>query len=162
MPSLYTISQETRMAIDEIMQLENMPDDVINDTLESVKGDLEEKQISVAAYIMNLQGDIAAMKEYESAMKQRRQALEKKVERMKESILTSMQLNNQEAVPSLELTLKRRTNPVRVVIDNDRILPDSMMRIIKEPDKSKLKDALLKGEEILGAHLEQSERLEIK
>lgn len=162
MPSLYSISAETKYAIDEVMNLEDVPENVIADTLESIGGELTEKQVNVAAYVLNLRGDVRAMKEYEETMKERRKSLEKKITWLTESIMTSMQMHNQSSVPDIELTIKRKLNPPRVVIDNDRILPTEYLRVIKEPDKAKLKESLLAGVEILGAHIERTERLEIK
>ena len=162
MPSLYQVSHETRMAIDELMQLDDMPENVIEDTLESVSGDLHEKQLSVAAYVMNLRGDVVAMKEYEKSMNERRKSIEKKILRLTESIMTSMQVNNQREIPSLELSIKIRMNPASVVIDDDKILPKKYFRVIKEPNKSSIKEAILSGINVKGVHLQRKEKLEIK
>lgn len=163
MHSLYHVSAETKAAIDQIMALEDdVPQEVINDTLEAVMGELEVKQASVAAYIMNVKADVEAMKNYERSVRERRQRTEKRISSLMSSLMTSMQINNQREVPSLEMSIKIKRNPAKVVITNDRLLPPEYVRIVKEAEKAKIKEALAAGETVEGAILEHSERLEIK
>ena len=78
MTSLYKISEQAQKSISELLDMD-LPEDAVKDTIEAIQGELEEKIISVAAYIKNQQAEISNMKQYESDMKARREKLEKNV-----------------------------------------------------------------------------------
>lgn len=58
----------------------------------------------------------------------------------------------------------RKLNPPKVVLDETVQLPAEFTRqkIVIEPDKSKIKEAINAGQTVEGAHLEQSTRIDIK
>ena len=61
----------------------DLPAEVINDTLEALGGELEEKTINVAKFLRNMEAVAEAIKEAEEAMAKRRKSLENRVKWMK-------------------------------------------------------------------------------
>jgi aromatic ring-opening dioxygenase LigB subunit len=60
--------------------------------------------------------------------------------------------------------LSIRKNPPRVVIDYEDMIPDEFLRTrtVTEVARDEIKRAIQAGQDVPGAHLEQTERLEIK
>jgi hypothetical protein len=69
-----------------------------------------------------------------------------------------------EATQAPFFRLAIRKNPPKVVIDNESLVPDEFVRtkIVTELAKNEIKYAIQAGRDVPGAHLEQTERLEIK
>ena len=51
---LYNVSEQYLANIEELLANEELPPEVIADTIESLQGDVEEKAINVASYNKNL------------------------------------------------------------------------------------------------------------
>lgn len=165
MPSLYQIDQYTQAAIEKLNAMEgDVSEVVIRDTIEAVKGELNVKRQSVAAYIKNTMFDIEAMKQYKKNMDNRIKKAESLIERLKSSLLWSMEKSGDTKVESSELTIYLKNNPPCVVVNNEDLIPHEYMReIVKyDPDKDRIKNALKLGVDIPGAHLETKKRIEIK
>ena len=164
MPNLYEITESTKQALDEVLTLEDVPQEAINDTIEGLTGELEVKQTNVAAYVLNLNSDVQAMKEYNNKMVTRIKQKERLIEKLKSSLLWSFLRTGIKKVESAELTVSLRKNPPKVVINNESLIPDEFIKtkMVIDIDKSSIKKALLNGKDVSGAHLESSERIDIK
>ena len=140
------------------------------DTLTSIEGEFNEKAENIAVYIKNLAADIAAMKQEERQLRERRVNAEKQCERMKRYLLNSMQVIGVKKIdmPRARMTLK--LNPESVVIENEGALihwamehDDSLLKY-SEPEikKSDVNSLLRMGQQIPYAHLERKESVTIK
>jgi hypothetical protein len=68
-------------------------------------------------------------------------------------------------IKTATVRIRIKTNQSFVIVDNEDELPSNFLREIPsrfEPDKATIKDALLKGDAVPGAHLERRKKLEIK
>jgi len=76
-----------------LVELEDMdlPAEVVEDTLNAMVGDIEEKTKSVVAYMRNIGVDITAMKNAEREIKERRQRLERREQWIESYVLNGMQ-----------------------------------------------------------------------
>ena len=162
--SLYKIAEEYLQACEWLLdQQDELPAEVIANTLEAVAGDVEEKSINVAAYYKNLVKEVEAMKEYEKEMRERRQRLENHAERLREYLKSNMERCGILKIKSTEFTISIRKSRDSVVIDDvDNLPKDYISRIEIYPDKNKIKQALQDGQEIPGAHLESGTSLNIR
>jgi hypothetical protein len=161
--SLYEISNDYLMACNDLMDREDdFSPEVIADTLEGMKGDLQVKCTNVAAYYKNMQKECSAMRKYEKNMQDRRKALESKAENLKKYLESSMIKCGISKIESPEFTLSIRKKPKSVFIDDASLIPECYTRISVSPDKVKIKEALNMGNNIPGVHLESSEGLVIK
>ncbi len=78
--SLYQLSGNYLQALDFLTDPElAIPIETVNDTLESLAGELEDKAVNVAKFIRNMEATTEAIKAAEVEMAKRRKALENRV-----------------------------------------------------------------------------------
>ena len=67
-------------------------------------------------------------------------------------------------ISSPELLLKIKTNPPSVIIDDEALIGGQFIKekTVTSIDKAAIKKELKSGNTVLGAHIEQKTRLEIK
>lgn len=164
MPSLYELTESTREAIDELLALEDIPQEAVNDTIEGLEGELQIKQRNVAAYILNRQSDIEAMKQYKNNMDKRIKQAENQIDRLKNGLLWSLKKHGKNGLELPEIAIKIKNNPPSVVINNADLIPPEYRRTKVEYvlDKNKIKESIKAGNSVSGAHLEAKERIDIK
>lgn len=124
----------------------------------------DEKIENTGCYIKNLLSDIEQLKAEEKSLKERRQTKEKKVERLKKYLADSMLLFGDKKFETPRIALSFRKSK-QVEIDEDVVLPEEFIKVKveKSPDKTKLKDAILKqGEVIEGVKVIEKENLQLK
>lgn len=162
--SLYKVADEYLQVCEALLdQKDELPAEVIANTIEALAGDVEKKSINVAAYYKNLQKEVAMMKEYEKEMRERRRRLENHAERLREYLKSNMQRCGIQKIKGTEFTISIRKSPDSVVIDDAYSLPqDYIDHIDIHPDKNKIKQAIQAGEKIPGAHLETGSSLIIR
>lgn len=124
----------------------------------------DEKIENTGCYIKNLLSDIEQLKAEEKSLKERRQTKEKKVERLKKYLADSMLLFGDKKFETPRIALSFRKSK-QVEIDESAVLPEEFIKVKveKSPDKTKLKDAILKqGEVIEGVKVVEKENLQLK
>jgi len=163
--ALYQIAEQYR-ELDKLSDSDDLPAEVIRDTLEGLVGDLEGKATNVAMFTRNLDATADAIDEAAKAMQARARRIRNRAEAVRAYLLFNMQATGIRKIESPHFTLAIRTNPPAVVIRDDAELPDEFMvqppPPPPKPDKKKLAAALKAGQHIDGAWLEQGERLETR
>ena len=126
---------------------------------------MEEKCISLGAYILNIEAESKAVADAEKAIKDRRSRLEKKVNDLQHYLKVNMEKSGiSEISGSPYFTIKLKKNPVSVLI-HDEAQISSEFKKVKEVitvDKTKIKNQILAGVAVNGAELVQNTRIEIK
>lgn len=161
--NLFELTTE-RLALQTKLQELNFDEQTILDTLEGESTELQAKIEDYGFVIRNMEAFTEAMKLEEARMAARRKAHENRVERIKEWLLTNMQACQISKIECPAFTIAVRTNPTKVIVDDEKALPSGYFHIpdpIPQLDKKALAAALKAGE-VVGAHLEQGVRLEIK
>jgi ABC-type proline/glycine betaine transport system substrate-binding protein len=83
--SLYQLSGNYLQALDFLTDPEiNLPIEAINDTLEGLTGELEDKAINVAMFLKNMEATAEAIKNAETEMAKRRKTFENRVQWLKD------------------------------------------------------------------------------
>ena len=182
--SLYDLSDEYLTALDYLTDPEaDIPQEVVQDTLEGFDLELREKATNVAAFARNLEATAKAIKEAEQTMAKRRRALENRAKWIKTYLKTNMEATGITKIESPWFVLAIRKNPPAVEVTNEATLPDDTVSVALEMDrasynqvkdrlnghrvtghkvdKTGLKARLKAGEAINGAQLVQSTRLQI-
>ncbi|VWB08357.1 siphovirus Gp157 family protein [Burkholderia lata] len=163
--SLFAIAGDYRAQLDQLEQL-GLDEQTFQDTLESISGDIEEKSINVAMFVRNLEASAAAIETQIESMNDRAAAIRKKASHVRDYLLSNMEHAKLQKIESPFFVLSIRKNPPSLIVDDEKKIPPSFLKIPEPPspslDKAALKDALKAGQEIPGAHLEQKNRLEIK
>lgn len=128
-----------------VMQATNKRDNMVRALRE-----LEHKEAAI-------QAEIDLLKKHCERVKRVRQGLE-------QYVLYVMRTLDVKVLEGDVYTLRRRNNPVSVLVDNVDALPEDCVvhKVTTQPDKAAIKAKLQAGEAVPGASLQVSERLEIK
>jgi hypothetical protein len=135
-------------------------------TLEGLEGEIALKVESVAAYIRNAECFAEAVENAASAMKDRADRLNGKVEKLKTYLKTQMLILGQVKIQTPEFTIQIKKNPPSLIVDDIDKIPEKFKYQPLAPpmavNKTALKFALENGEAVDGAHMHQGNRLVIK
>lgn len=160
---LYQLADEY-LAIARSLADQDLPDEVVADTLEGASGDLEHKAWHIAALVLQFEGDVAAIKAAEDRMAARRKALEHRIQWLREYLLVQLLRVGIGEIDSPEFVIRVRDNPPKVIVDDEAAIPKGYKRIetVVSIRKDEIRQALLAGKKVVGAHLERDKRLAIK
>ena len=162
--TLYKISNDYAEAADKLSDME-LPAEVVRDTLEGLRGDLETKAQNVGSLLRNLEGYAKNAREGEKELAHRAKVAENRIESIKAYIKLCMETAGFSKIECDYFALQIKKNPPKVVIDNAESIPSTYMRIPvpppPEPDKKAIGELLKSGESVTWAHLESGTRLDI-
>lgn len=139
---------------------------VIQDTLESESGPLDEHLENLAKMVRNLEAADSGVVRTMEDLAARHAALQRAAERGRKLILELMQRAQRERVSTALFSLAVKKNPPSVVIDAEAELPQAFLHYPEPPppvpDKKAIAAAFKAGQEVQGAHCEQAVRLDIR
>lgn len=138
----------------ELLDLQNMIEegvdsDVVNDTIESVEFDLEQKAEGYVMVIRNLEAQAKAIKEEEKRLREKRVSAENGIESLKKRLFDSMNATGKKKLNAGVFTLSVQKNggALPVIIDADvENMPKEMLKIEIRPDTKRIAE-LLQDEE---------------
>lgn len=151
---LYELTEQYNNAL-IVLNDTDLPPEVVQDTLEGLQGEVQEKGKNVAAYFQNLEADVEAMKSAEQRIAQRRKAIENRVRQMKDYLQRNMEESGITEISCPEFTVKLGKNPASVEVYEESSLPEKYVvtKTTTQPDKKALKEAIQAGEDVPGARL---------
>ena len=161
---LHEIVGRYRIAMNELDAMVDIDEDVVADTLNSIEGEFEQKAINVALFIENLEADALAIKDAEKRMKERREVMERKADRLREYLKNNFEQMGLKVIKHPLFDIKLANNPESVVIHNQDLLPKSYIaeKVTYAPDKAAIKAAIKSGISVSGAELVRKTRMDIK
>ena len=172
MTKLYEISNEYTAVMDAIEQLFEVHPDldeaskraILEENLAGVQQSFDDKAFALGGLIQNLKFEHSNVKELQDRFTKRAKGLEKTIGQLSDYLLTQMQAVNRPKLSNAWLTLQIRTNPCRVIIEDETLLGDEFKQqeTIIKINKTAIGEQLKSGASVPYAHLEQSQRLEIK
>jgi Gp157 protein len=71
---LYEIAETYLRALDDLADIEDLPEQAITDTLEGLQGEFEVKAINVAGYIRNIEAEASAVEQARKGMERRQRS----------------------------------------------------------------------------------------
>jgi len=163
--SLYDLSTNYLQALDFLTDPEmDLPIEAVNDTLEALGGELEDKAINVAKFLRNMEAMAEAIKNAETDMAKRRKALENRVQWLKEYLKGSMEHTGIIKIECPYFKLSIQNNPPAVnIFDEDAIPLEFKVQVVSwKTDKTAIKKAIQSGQSVVGANLTNGTRLVIK
>ena len=163
--ALYELSNEYMQALEIFTDPENdMPIDAVNDTLEGIEGQWQDKAINITKFMRNLESTAKAIKQAEQQMTKRRKALENRAQWLKDYLKANMERSGITRIESPWFNLAIQNNPASVNILNEEDVPDNFKdeMLIVKVNKNSIKKVLQSGIEVPGACLSQSTRLSIR
>lgn len=162
---LYEITDQYNAALSGLSEIEDLPQDAIDDTLEGIEGEFKDKAVNVAAFIKNLEAEARAIKDAEKSMADRRRSIESHANRLARYLLMQMQMTGIDKIedsPFFKISL--RNNPAKIVVDDEAKIASGYIveKVVKSVNKQAIKMAIESGETVEGAHIERGQRIEIK
>lgn len=166
LPALYELTQQHR-ELERLAELsDELPVEVIRDTVEALEGTIQEKAVSVAAVVRNLEAHAEMVANAAKALRERAMRAEARAESLRAYLLFNLQTCGITKVECPEFTLAVRNNPEAVNIADDAQIPAEFYVPVPRPpprlDKTALKAALKGGREVPGVWLSSGQRLEIR
>jgi hypothetical protein len=163
--SLYQLSGTYLQALDFLTDPEmDLPVEVINDTLDSLTCELEDKAINVAKFLKNMEATAEAIKNAEVEMAKRRKALENRVQWFKSYLKNNMEYSGITKIECPYFKLAIQKNPASVDAFNEDAIPLEFKEqvITWKIDKTAIKNAINAGQIVPGAKLVNGTRLAIR
>ena len=153
MATLYEINEQIAGLVDpETGEIANF------EAFEKLNLDLDTKIKNIALWIVNLLSDAEQLEEQEKKFRDRKTAAKNKAESLK-NLLDGFLSGEKRSFPEVVISYRKSE---QVTVDDDAKLDDRFLRIKTEIDKTALKDALKRGENIEGARLEVKNNIQIK
>lgn len=149
----------------KLMEL-NFDDCTIVDTLEGESTALTQKIEDYGHVIRNMEAFASAIKLEEVRIVDRRKAIEKRVENVKEWLLKNMVACDINKIECPAFTISLHDNPGKVSITDEKLIPDEYLKVPDlpppSPDKASILRDLKAGKEVSGCFLEKGKRISIK
>ena len=156
---LYEISTQYESAYLALADSE-LPQEAIDDTLEALEGEIEEKAISVAKFVGNMESQARSIGDASKQMQARKKVLENRATRIRDYLRENMQRTGISEVTCPYFQIKLKKNPPSVVIEDETKVPDKykVEKVVTSIDKTAIK----KDGGCEGAKIESGMRVEIK
>lgn len=165
MVKLYELATEYRALADQLAEID-LPEQTIQDTLEGAVWPVEEKARAVAQVIANVEADANAYAEHAKQVQAKAKAAKARVEWLKGYLVQNMERAGISKITGAGITITLRHNPESVEVFEAGVIPLEFMRQPEmppmEPNKAAIKAAIQAGQEIQGARLVRTNRVEIK
>ena len=166
MATLYELTGQMQ-ALLALMEDPDVDPQIVEDSLEAISGEIEVKADGYARVMAELEARKTAVKAEKDRLAALESSLGKNIDRMKESLKTSMIATGKTKFKTDLFSFSVQKNPPKVVIDEPSGIPKAYL-IPQDPkiDTAAIKNALKNADEAPLwegiAHLEQGESLRIK
>jgi Siphovirus Gp157 len=162
---LYEITHQFQ-ALEQLTDSDDLPAEVIADTLEALEGDFDAKAVQVAKFVLALEANAEAVRLAATQMMGRSNRIANRAASIKAYLQFHLQAVKRRRIESPELVIALRANPPAVVITDEHAVPAEFWVQPEPPpkriDKKAIKAAIDKGDRVEGAYVEAGERIEIK
>lgn len=165
MSSLYDLVGE-RLALQNKLESLDFDAETIADTLEGDSLAIQSKIEDYAYVITNMESNATSLSAEIKRLQAREKAFHARVQSIKDWLMMNMQAAEITKISSAYFTIALQNNPVSVVIENEALISDRYKTLPAPPvpqiSKTLIKDAIERGEIVIGAHLEKKQRVVIK
>ena len=161
MKSIYVISEEARNLAFSLEEGEFTPEMEL--ALVINQNEIQEKAINYGFVLKTFEGDVSLIIEEIKRLTAIKKAKENAIDRMKDAVLSAMQIYGIEKIssPTMNISIRRTESievPLLELLD-DRFVTE---KIVKSADKIGIKKAIKDGEMIEGAFIKANYNLQIK
>ena len=158
---------ELANSFNEIFSLLESEDELnfqaLEDTLQAIEGDLEQKAGGIAKMIISLQKTAEAFGSESSRLTDKKRSLENKVKWLKDYMMQAMEAISKDKIQTDVGTVCRQKSPAGVSVVNPKDIPQEFwFQPDPELDKGAVLRALKQGVNVLGAELRQGYHLRIR
>lgn len=159
MASLYEMSEQAA-ALYELLQSEEIDEQTYSDTLEGMGA--VDKCENYCKIIKQFQGDIEMYKTELTRLQNRKKTAENAIDRMKDTLVKFMTDSGQKKLDAGLFTVSTSTSRAVNITDVSLIPSDFLIAQPAKVDKENIKKALLAGQEITGAELQENTGVRIR
>jgi hypothetical protein len=151
------------LQLQQLIEQGELDEQLLNDTLEAVQGELEVKCENLALVMTNLENLSTGLKTEATRLLERQKQVDNNINWIKKSLLDMMIATDSTKFKTDHFTFSTRTSEA-VNIINPHAIPEAYVRtkVVQEPDKIEIKKALKAGEEVPGATIKNNISLVIK
>lgn len=159
MGTLYDIQGEYQRLF-ELMVDDEVDEDAINDTLESLNFDLAEKATGYVHIIKQLEMESDACDKAIEEYRHKKEMRQNSVKRLKEALIKAMDIANLKEIKTGLYSLKIANNGGKapLVIPDESLVPDRYMKIKYEPDKELIRKTIEDGTDLPFAEIKDRGR----
>lgn len=164
---LYELTNDY-LALLEAIDNDEIPEEAIADTLESITACIEDKADNIACLLKTLDAECKAIKAEEERLAERRKAKEKSHERIKQYLSETLQRAGLDKIETARNKITFRKSE-SVEVDEDAFIKwaeihrdDLLTYSAPKVNKTEVKKALKDGIEIVGAELRIKSNIQIK
>lgn len=154
---LYEITEAYNSLLDA-----DLDEEAIEQSLKVIDDEFDVKAENIAKLISSINGDIETLKSEERRLADRRRLYEKKIESLKNYLFNNLQMVDKKRIQTPLYKISIQKNPAKLVVKDEKRVPDEYFKTVKRLDKAKLKDAVKDGLETDYAELVQEEGLRIR
>lgn len=162
---LYQLTDKYK-SLEALATSDDLPEDVVRDTLEALEGEWQEKAVAVAAFIKNLESAGVAIAQAAEAMDRRAERLYARATSLRAYLQFHLQAMNIKRIEDPMFTIRLADNNPAVVVDDEKAIPEQYWIQPPAPekrlDKVAIARAIKAGEEVPGAHTDRGQSLRIE
>ena len=155
MSTLFEITSDVEQLYELATMDEEMDEQLFQDTLDGLLGELEVKAGGYCNVIKQLEMEADRAKNMSLVWEQKQKQRENAIKRMKEALRDAMIRTDQKQIDAGEYTIKLQKNGGRVPMCIDGEVPQNMTKMVIEPDKDKIRRWLEEGNTCDWAYLEE-------
>ena len=159
MTTLYNLTGQY-LALAELADDPEMPEDALADSLEGITGDIEVKAQSLLQVVAGMEGDTGAIDREIERLKGRKKIIQNRADRLRQYLFDNMVITgiNKISCPLFQITLAK-ARPMVMVTDVD-LIPEKFIKTTttKTPIKKEILTVLKAGEDVAGCELGESKR----
>lgn len=165
MAKLYEIDHAVLEVLDNGFSVDEETGEILwdDENFDSLIKDRNAKLEATGLYIKDCEAEASKIKAEEKALAERRKVHERKAERLKAYILSSMETMGDKKfeTPRVAINLRKTTS---VIVEDMGKLPEDFIKIKTDlsPDKVAIKKAIKSGQEVIGARIEEYNSVGIK
>lgn len=161
MSNLYKLNEAWQELANMLYQ-DDVDEQMILDTLESIEGEVEDKADNYAYIIAEILNDANACKLEKDRLEKRQKSLENKAKNLKKNLAEVMKNTGKTNFKTQLHTFRIQKNGGKRALTIDGEVPAEYTKTITENDTDKIRQALEEGKKLPFAHLEaQGESLRI-
>lgn len=153
--ALYELASQYR-SLKELQDADDVPPEVIADTLESLEGDIQDKIVAISHVILNIQSAGEAIINTAQAREARGKSLLKRADMLKAYMLLHMQAVEISKIHHEDFDIRRQNSPQTCVVDDETQVPEEYWVQPDAPpkyvDKVEVTKAHKAGIDVPGTH----------
>lgn len=156
---LYELTDQF-LAVAELVDDPDMPDEALRDTLEGIQGLIEDKAEALLQVVAGMEGDTGAIDAEIKRLQERKRIIQNRADSLREYLRTNMMATGIDKIscPLFSITLAK-ARPM-VVVTDEASIPDEFVvtKVIRSPDKKAILAALKDGQAVAGCELGETKR----